>query len=244
MMWQTKRLQHGGQSRRVMSGEEAFSVSGQKIGVHNWTHGITTDSGRYLSPENACKAFFAKLTDNADPNYPKGIRELVVILVSAENIKDFQAKIEEVAVILPEPTFKQAADYAKAAETLAESRMIKTPQISSPAFAKSGDITPSSGRMLQNLANQNRPTPKASDPFAMIEQLKRQKAQRQAENTQKMARILNARSTVHAFIASGELAFLADELLRNMPNPERIFTAAVCFIGQDLTNIRGLLHDA
>lgn len=240
-MWQLKRLQHSPQPTDRPPPD--YRITGVKIGVHNWSHGIETANGFYLTPENACKAFIAKLGDTADPNRPKGRQDVVFIMVASREIGEFQQAIEKVATILPEPAFKQAFDYAKASEKLAESKMIKTPQIASPAFAKPSDITPQSGRVLQNLANQSKPTPPTGDIFAIINQLKARKAQQAVENQQKTAKILNTKAEVYAFIERGDLSEIAAHLLQNVPASDHIFTACVCFIGNDLTNLRGMLHN-
>lgn len=231
-MWKAQILQCGNLSQ--------FNITGVKIGVHNWTHGINTPNGRFLSPENALKAISAKLADNADPNAPKGNLELVLIMLASHQNSDFLQNIEQAALILPDPVFKQAADYARNSAKLAETKMVKMPQIASPAFPKMGDITPESGRMLQAM---NRASPAGGDPFAAIAMLKARKAAKQAENAQKAARLKAAKASVYAFVAKGELSTLADQLLQNIPKADSIFTACLCYIGQDLTNLKGLLHN-
>lgn len=239
-MWQRKHLQHRRQSAGATPPD--YRVQGIKIGVHNWTHGIETPSGFYLTPENACKAFIGKLEDTADPNRPRGNQDVLLIMVASREISEFQREIERVATILPEPAFKQAYDYAKASETLAETKMIKTPPIASPAFAKPSDITPQSGRVLQNLANQSKPQTPAGDVFGIINQLKARKAQQAVENQQKVAKIMNTSAQVYAFSQRGELAEVATRLLQNVPSADHIFTACVCFIGENLTTLKGMLH--
>lgn len=203
-MWQQQTLQHSPQAREALEanlrGEQSpFDVSGLKIGVHNWSHGLETKSGRYLSPENANKAFIAKMTDYADPNRPSGEIDVVVIMVTAANIEQFIAQMENVMLLLPEPDFKQAYDYAKAHQKLAETKMVKTPQIASPAFGQENDITPQSGRALQAIMRSTVANVMSGDPFAAIDALLQQKARRQAENQQKVEKLLHTSAQVYAF---------------------------------------------
>ena len=62
------------------------------------------------------KALAAKLVDYADSNRPKGVQDVVVIMVTSSNIDQFIAELENVRELLPEPTFKQALDYAKSSK--------------------------------------------------------------------------------------------------------------------------------
>lgn len=252
-MWQTYQLQH---SRKVqeslaanLRGEVSpfdLSVTGIKIGVHNWSHGIEEKSNKYLSPENAVKVFCQKLTDYADPNRPKGVQEVVVIMVATAEIDAFIATLEQVAILLPEPAFKQAYDYAKSSKTLADTKMIKAPPITSPAFAKAADITPQSAREMQSVMRNvvaGAMSAATGDPSAVIEMLKEAKARRQAENQQKVSKILNAKAAVFGFKGRGELAEIALQMNKAVPNASHIFTAAVCFIGQNLANLAEMLNE-
>lgn len=252
-MWQRYQLQHNRKVQQSLAanlrGEISpfdLSVSGIKIGVHNWSHGITEKTNKYLSPENAARVFQQKLQDNADPNRPKGAQEVVGIMVASADIDGFIATLEQVAILLPEPTFKQAYDYAKSSKTLADTRMVKTPPIVSPAFAKPGDITPQSSREMQSVMRNviaGAGSASGGDPAAVITQLQAVKARRKAENQQKVAKILSANATVFGFKRRGSLDELALMMGKNVPDARHVFTAAVCFIGQNLTNLAEMLHD-
>ncbi|MGX2949384.1 hypothetical protein ACWIUA_00550 [Ursidibacter sp. B-7004-1] len=252
-MWQLRRLQHSPQVRQSLEANQRGEVSpfnltsqGVKIGVHNWSHGIEEKSNKYLSPENAVKVFVKKLTDYADSNRPRGIQDVICIMVTTPDIEDFIAMLEKVAVLLPEPAFKQAYDYARSSKTLADTKMIKTPQIVSPAFAQSADITPQSARELQSIMRNvvsSATSASAGDPSQIIEQLLQLKAEKQLKNQQKIDKILNTSAVVYAFSARGELAEVATLMDKNIPDASHIFTACVCFIGQNLTNILGMLNE-
>ncbi|KMK52030.1 hypothetical protein RO21_03145 [[Actinobacillus] muris] len=248
-MWQKQTLQHSSQAREALEanlrGEQSpfdVSLTGLKIGVHNWSHGLETKSGRYLSPENANKAFITKMTDYADPNRPRGELDVVVIMVTAANIEQFIAQMENVMILLPEPAFKQAYDYAKSHQKLAETKMVKTPQIANPAFGQESDITPQSGRALQAIMRSTVANVMSGDPFAAIDALLQQKARRQAENQQKVEKLLHTSAQVYAFQDRGVLDVIALNLQKNVPSANNVFTASVCFIGKDLSNLRGMLN--
>ncbi|MCT8823052.1 hypothetical protein [Glaesserella parasuis] len=252
-MWKKQRLQHSPQVKASLEANlrgdiSPFSLStnGVKIGVHNWSHGIEEKSNKYLSPENAVKVFMQKMTDYADVNLPKGVQDVVCVMVATSDIDTFIDTLNNVAVLLPEPTFKQACDYAKSSKTLADTKMIKTPQIAHPAFAKPADITPQSARELQSIMRNvvsGAMSATAGDVSAVMAQLAQRKAERQAQNQQKIMRLLHTQATLYAFKARGELAQIAGQMNKNVPNASHIFTAAVCFIGANLNAIAGMLND-
>lgn len=220
-----------------------FSVRGQSIGVHNWTHGKEEKSNRYLSPVNALAAIVAKLCDYRDLNRPRHVQDVVVLMVSAGSIDGFIEKLEAVAQLIPDPVFKQALSYAKSTKTLETDKMIKTPQLAHPCFGKQADITPQSARDLNAIMqNVQSGSQCCADPFVVLEQLKQQKAQKQAENQQKVNALLSLAVDVQVLVNRG----LLDEValgLRNVPDPGHIFTACLCLVGDDLTDIRGMLQD-
>lgn len=252
-MWLQQRLQHSPRVQHAIAANQrgevspfSLSVTGVKIGVHNWSHGITEKSNKYLSPENAVKVFVQKLTDYADANRPKGVQDVVCVMVATPDIDSFIATLEQVAILLPEPVFKQAYDYAKSSKALADTKMVKTPPIAHPAFAQSADITPQSARELQSIMRNvvaGAMSAASGDPTAIIDQLKQAKARRAAENQQKVQKILNANAVVYAFKGRGELEQIALQINKNVPDASHVFTACVCFIGNNLANIAEMLHD-
>lgn len=223
-----------------------FSISGVKIGVHNWSHGLQEKSGKYLSPENAMNAYVLKFLDYNDSNRPQGEQDVIGLMITASHSDEFIAKIENIATLLPEPTFKQALDYAKASATIDQTKMIKTPAMASPAFAKEADITPQSARTLQSVlrnATAIATTSVANNINDVINALKQKKAERERENQQKTERLLSATAQAYAFIDRGELAEVAMNLKRNLPDAGNIFTACVMFIGKDLSNLKGMIYE-
>lgn len=251
-MWQQQKLKLSPQAKTTLQNAQkgiispfSLSVSGTKLGVHNWSHGIKEKSNHYLSPENAVKALAAKLVDYADPNRPKGVQDVVAVMVTSSNIETFIAELEKVRELLPEPTFKQALDYAKSSKDLQTTKMVKTPTMASPAFSNGADITPGSARTLQSILRNATATAVAAqtkDPMAAIEALKKAKAERDKANNAKVEKMLQTSANVHAFSVSDLLEVAEAKIKLNVPHAGNVFTACVMFIGTDLTNIKGMLH--
>lgn len=252
-MWKKQQLKLSPQAKKTLDDAQkgiispfSLSVSGTKIGVHNWTHGIEEKSNRYLSPENAVKALAAKLVDYGDPNRPKGRQDVIVVMVTSGNIEQFIADLDKVRVLLPEPCFKQAYDYAKSSKDLQQTKMTKTPTIASPAFGNVADITPGSGRVMQSVlrnaiagANATR----TGDPTAAIEKLRKMKAEREKENKKQVDDLLKTTVQVYAFTAEDLLEIAEAKIKINVPSAQNVFTACVMYIGNDLSAIRGMLND-
>ena len=253
-MWKQQKLKLSPQAKTTLQNAQkgiispfSLSVSGTKLGVHNWSHGIKEKSNHYLSPENAVKALAAKLVDYADPNRPKGVQDVVVIMVTSSNIDQFITELEKVRELLPEPTFKQALDYAKSSKNLQETKMIKTPTMASPSFSNSADITLGSARTMQSIlrnATSAAVAAQTKDPMAMIEALKAAKKERDKANDEKVEKMLNTSANVYAFSVSDYLEVAETKIKLNVPTAGNVFTACVMFIGTDLTNIRGMLQNA
>ncbi|WP_409500188.1 hypothetical protein ACJ7Z2_09990 [Mannheimia glucosida] len=223
-----------------------LSVKGTKIGVHNWSHGTEAKSGKYLSPENAVKAFIKKLTDYSDPNRPNGEQDVVLIMVTASDIDVFIAQLERVSILLPEPTFKQALDYAKSAKTLQDTKMVKTPTISSPAFANAADITPGSARTMQSImrnAQSMANAAKSGNPMQAIQRLLQMKAQREQQNAAKLNQLLTAQAQIYAFTERGFLESATTKMHLNLPDAGNVFTACVMFVGGNLSSLKDMLND-
>ncbi|UWZ92182.1 hypothetical protein HZ320_00100 [[Pasteurella] aerogenes] len=223
-----------------------LSAKGTKIGVHNWSHGVKEQSNYYLSPRNAVKVFAEKLTDYSDPQRPQGEQDIIAVMVTSGDIDEFIVKLEKVRVLLAEPAFKQALDYAKSSKSLQETKMIKTPTISYPAFSDQADITPSANRAMQSILRNSASGVSAkniADPMMAISQLLQKKAEREKQNQQKVTQMLAASAEVYSFITRGRLEQAEIEMQLNVPSDSYIYTACVLFIGGDLSSIKGMLVD-
>lgn len=220
-----------------------LTVTGQKMGVHNWTHGIKEATGRYLSPENAVKAIADKLTDYSDPNRPRGAVQSVGILITAPQIEDFIAEIEQAAVLLPDPVFKQALDYAKSQQHLAATKMVKTPTIGNPSLLPAADITPQSARVLQGIMRNAITTASATpkDPMQALTALKAKKAEKDTANRDNVEKMLKASANIYSVQSSTTLEQTALEIAAGVPDGTHVFTALILFVGEDLGNLRSMI---
>ena len=249
-MWQKRLLKLSPQMRDKLADIQRgnvqpvnLAVTGTKLGVHNWTHGSKTKDGRYLSPENAIKAISAKFADTSDKNRPTNSVDVVGIMVSTQNIDDFITQLEQVAVLLPDPVFKQSYDYAKSQKDLATTKMIKTPTVGYPAFSPGADITPASAQSLNGVMRNANAMAMAvrGDPTTLINNILQKKAKKEEENQQKVNKLLSAQASIYAYQATGTLEQIALTLQAGKPSSAYVYTALVMYVGNDLSNIRGML---
>lgn len=249
-MWQKQKLQLPPQTKEALKNAQkginspfSLSVQGVKLGVHNWTHGIREESGRYLSPENAVNVIKNKFMDYSDPNRPIGQVQCFAVMVSTSKIEDFITALEKVSVLLPYPEFRQALDYAKSQKKLNETKMVKMPTISNPAFLPSADITPQSARTLQGIMRNAQATSTQSpDPMAMLAQLKAKKAEKEQKNQEKVTALLKTTIEAYCYNKTASLDQTALEITQNLPNASNVFTALIVFVGSDLSNLTRMIQ--
>lgn len=249
--WQLKKITLPAAARKALEDNQkgiatpfTFSIRGQAIGIHNWTHGRRENSNKYLSPANAVSALAEKLTDAADVNRPKDDRDCVVLMVTSYNIGGFVEQLKQVSAILPDKTIKQALDYAEASKDLAQTKMIKTPRLASPCFSAPTDITPGPGRELNAvMRNAQSANQQPGDPFEALAALKQRKADKAKKNTQKLTALLNAQAQIYALTARATLDEVALNLSANLPGDGNAFTVLLCYIGEDLSLLRGMLNE-
>lgn len=252
-MWKKQLLKLSPQAKKTLEDAQrgiispfSLSANGTKIGAHNWTHGIEEKSNRYLSPENAIKALAAKLIDYSDPNRPQGRQEVVAIMITSGNIEQFIEALKKARVLLPEPCFKQAYDYAKSSKDLQQTKMTKTPTIANPAFCNAADITPGSNRIMQSIlrnAVAGANAIKTGDPSAVIKNLLEMKAEREQQNKKQVEELLKAEVRVWAFTENDLLEVAEAKMRINVPSAENVFTACLMYVGSDLSAIKGMLND-
>lgn len=251
-MWQSKILKLNPQIKQTIAAIERgqpqtvnLTIKGSKIGLHNWTHGIKTASGRYLSPENAIKVVISKFNDESDSNRPTGSVDIVAFLVAEQQIDTFITKIEQINVLMPDPVLKQALDYAKSQRNLSESKMQKMPVIGYPSFSPNADITPGSARVMTSIMRNANAVASAtkSDPSSQLNLLLAKKAERERENKKIVNKMLNTNVELYAFVATAPLSQIALSLLNNAPDVSHIYTSLIVFVGTDLGALRGMLYD-
>lgn len=223
-------------------GNASFSFKGSKFAVHNWTHGKTEASGKFLSPENAMRAVQSKFSDYDDPNRPQEAVDAVLLLVTDTNVGNFIQRLEALALLLNYSEVKQALAYAKGSQTLEASKMTRPQTIRYPNFSQGADLTPPIGRMMNALQSSTPSATNPPDPFALIAQLKAQKQAKAEAQAKQQKALANVKATVWAFADRGFLDMLAERLFDNLPTAENVYSFALVFVGENLQPLKAMLQ--
>ncbi|MBY8212883.1 hypothetical protein KW517_02480 [Vibrio fluvialis] len=111
-------------------------VSGTVISVtpYQFQVGEKLDSGSYLSPTNAVNTLVAKLRDLADTHRPKGQLNVVAIMLTAQSINEFSAKLQDITAVLTLPDWTQVARQAKAMVTNERDKLHQPVAMVQPRF--------------------------------------------------------------------------------------------------------------
>lgn len=214
------------------------------VPAHPWVYGLgqQTENGAYLSPVNAISYLAEKLAGTV------GNADVVIMMVAGQTYDSFMSNLNQLVEVFPSPAFNQVKRLAQSAAELAAVRM----QI--PARYSAG---------LAGAVPLSIPTSRAALAAAAVK-----KAQEDAAVTPDIATLknqlddftrlrdgllgdiasgLNAlqgkSARVWVFTASGDLAGTLTELIKNIPLPSAVYSAAMMLTGDNLDGIKGMIHD-
>ncbi|HBC5395727.1 hypothetical protein [Escherichia coli] len=222
---------------------DKLTTSGQQIAVHNWTFGAgkEEESGTYLSPPNAVKRLAEKLRDGADLRAGAG-GEAVCLMVCAGQIGDFVSKLVKVCEVLPAPGFTQALNTARAYSGNEAQKMQKPGALTYPAWPEPGDLVEKNHResrrlLLAEMAMLAAHKTRAPvDVLAELVRLRKKAVDDLAKEFDEMAALT---ASVWSWTGSGGGKSLAASLESSgPPDHSFIFTAAVLFVGADLSFLK------
>lgn len=199
-------------------------------------------NGAYLSPVNAIHYLAERLAGTG------GNTDVVIMMVTGQTHENFMKGLNSLVDVFPAPAFTQVRRLAESAATLATEKM----QI--PAKAGAGLpvaiplSVPTSRAALSAAAISE--AQKAAGAGFSLDGLKQQLG----EFTQLRDSLINdvasgladlqgksARAWV--FTASGDTAATLLALVKDIPQPSAVYTAAIMLAGKNLDGIRGMIHD-
>ncbi|WP_040903431.1 hypothetical protein [Yokenella regensburgei] len=214
------------------------------VPAHPWVYGLgqQTENGAYLSPVNAVAYLAEKLVNLG------GDADVVIMMVASSSHDSFMASLNQMVDVFPSPAFTQVKRLAQSAAQLATERM---------------QIPAGFGNGLPVAVPLSVPTSRAALAAAVVKKAQEEAGaamdldalQKQlADFTQlrdgmmgDIASGLNelqgksARAWV--FTASGNLATTLLELVKDIPQPSAVHTAAMMLVGDNLDGIKGMIHD-
>ncbi|WP_417585286.1 hypothetical protein [Nitrincola sp.] len=209
--------------------------------------GEKLDSGSYLSPTNAVKTLVAKLRDLADTHRPKGQLNVVAIMLTAQSMNEFSAKLQQITSVMTLPDWQQVARQTKALRTNDYDKLHQPAAIVQPRFKPSatlnaqpmGDYFDQQNSQLVTLESL------ASDSTNVIGKLQALAAKRSnmlADVSQAINALKAVQGSVYSAQFSGSAESVATQLANaSVPNNHQFTIASLLISNEPLTYWEELL---
>lgn len=209
--------------------------------------GDKLDSGSYLSPTNAVKTLVAKLRDLSDTHRPKGQLNVVAIMLTAQSINEFSAKLQDITSVFTLPDWMQVARQTKALRTNDYDKLHQPAAIVLPRFKpfaqmnahSMGDYFDEQNAQLATLESL------ASDSTNVIGKLQALAAKRAnalAEVSQAINVLKAVQGSVYSIKFSGSAESVATQLQNaGVPNNHQLTIASLIISNEPLTYWEELL---
>ncbi len=218
-------------------------VNCTSIAVHPWTHGVgqQTESGTYLSPANALAYLAVRLAGRG------GQADVIVLMAAAESYDNFMHQLTALAGVFPTPAFTQVARLAKSAAELATVKMQRP--AADNALPPTMPLSVPSTRLAHNATRieSAQAEAAAAGSIGQLEANAQSFAEKHAdllaESRHGFAELKNKRAQAWVFTARGSVATAITAMKKEIPQPSAIFSAAVMFIGEDLSPLEGMIND-
>nr|QIF59964.1 hypothetical protein FVA69_17015 [Providencia sp. 1701011]QIF63966.1 hypothetical protein FVA70_17035 [Providencia sp. 1701091] len=213
------------------------------VPAHPFVYGLgqKTDTGCYLSPTNAINHIAKKLAG-------AGETDIVVMMVCAKSQVEFMSLLQVFSSVFPLPVFSQVERMAKTAANLQVTKM-QLPSKQFGGLPKPQALSTSTSRATIN-AQLIEQTKNSAGSASSIDTMKsamsgfksaRETALKEIGN--KLTDLLGKSVVIWSFTGKGTGDYLAEQLQKDIPEPDAIFTLATLFAGSELAPLKGMLHD-
>ncbi|MCW2257803.1 hypothetical protein M2263_003894 [Providencia alcalifaciens] len=213
------------------------------VPAHPFVYGLgqQTDTGSYLSPTNAIKHIAKKLAGTAET-------EITVMMVCAKTQTEFMGLLQQFSTVFPLPVFSQVERMAKTAESLQITKMqlpgkqlggLPNPQ----ALSTSNSRDTINAQLIEQAKNS---AGSASGIDAMKSAMSSFKVSRESalkDINDKLTGLLGKSVIIWSFTGKGTGDYLAEQLQKDIPEPDAVLTLATLFAGSELSALKGMLHD-
>ncbi|MGM1346531.1 Uncharacterised protein [Serratia liquefaciens] len=217
------------------------TVTCSLLTVHPWTYGAAqvTESGPYLSPQNAVDYLAEKLRGAG------GAQDVIVFLLTSYTLPDFKATLDTMANVFPLPVFMQTARKSAAALQLEATKM-QLPGVMGGGLPASSPLSVSTCRAAMNAQRLTNAAAQASQgasledidtALASLTALRQQASQAAADA---LAALQGKSVQVWTYQAHGEPANIAADIINGVPVPDAIYTMGALFAG-DLEGLTGMI---
>ncbi|HHK9582533.1 TPA: hypothetical protein ACQZIS_003679 [Citrobacter braakii] len=214
------------------------------VPAHPWINGLgqQTDNGAYLSPVNAVRYFAEKLSATGSKS------DVLIMMVTGQTHDNFMKRLNSLVDVFPAPAFTQVRRLAQSAAALAIEKM----QL--PAKVRAGlpvaiPLSVPTSRAALSAAAVSQAQKAASAGFSLdgMKQQLGEFAQLRDKLISDVASGLDdlqgKSARVWVFTGNGDTATTLLELVKDIPQPSAVYTAAVMLVGDNLDGIKGMIHD-
>ncbi|QBY41976.1 hypothetical protein [Arsenophonus nasoniae] len=213
------------------------------VSAHPFVYGLgqKTATGSYLSPPNAILHLAKKLRGAEEIN-------VVVMMVCAKTQTEFMGLLQAFSTVFPLPVFSQVERMAKTAQSLQITKM-QLPALPFGGLPKPQTLSTSSSRATINaqlIAQSKNNAGSTSGIDTIKSALTRFKINRESVLNAidgKITELLGQSMVIWRFIGTGTGDYLAEQLQKDIPEPDAIFTLATLFAGSELAPLKEMLHD-
>lgn len=229
---------------RLAFSDSLAAVNCSIIPAHPWVYGLgqQTENGAYLSPVNAV-AYLAEKAAGIG-----GAADVVIMMVASQSHDSFMSSLTQLVDVFPAPAFTQVKRLAQSAAQLASEKM-QIPAGSGGGLPVAMPLSVPTNRAALAAAAVRKAQEDAALPVDM-DALQKQLddfVQLRTGLMQEIASGLDDLKTKSArawvFTASGDLATSLLALVKDIPLPSAVHTAAMMLVGDNLDGIKGIIHD-
>ncbi|HDR2889429.1 TPA: hypothetical protein I4G69_000239 [Enterobacter asburiae] len=223
--------------------DDISSMGCAVIPAHPWVYGLgqQTANGNYLSPVNAVSYLVSKLASMDN------VRDVVIVMVASSSHDSFMSGLTQLCEVIPFPDLTQVKRLAQSTAELAREKMkipagynslpsavplsVPTSRAALAAAAvKAAGAEAAAGAGMNNLKKQLSDFAQLRD--SMMSDIARGLSELQGKS---------ARAWV--FTGDGNPATTLAALVKDIPLPSAVHTAAILLAGDDLNAIKGMIHD-
>lgn len=225
-------------------GQNMAALTSSMLPVHPWTYGAgqAAGDGSYLSPKNATE-YLASRLERAD-----GETTAVVFMVCAATHADFMKNLAAFSSVLPLPVFSQVTRRAHNVAQLAITKMQIPGKVLGglPAAVPLSTATNRLAMNAQRIAQAKAEAAMGASVAGLMSAMSDFASVRGsalASISQALADLQGKTAPAWVFTSRGSPAFIANEMRKNIPQQDAIFTLATLFTGPDLSPLEGMIND-
>ena len=213
------------------------------IPAHPWVYGVgqQTESGIYLSPDNAISYLARKLGATGE------VAEVVIFLITGNDHDDFMQNLGALVDVLPVPAMTQVKRLAQSAAALATEKML----IPSPAAVSAATVpfsTPTTRAALnaQRVAEAQK---QAASGFsstgvkAALASFIEERDNILSEVASGLESLKGKSARAWAFTAQGDITTTLRSMVKDIPAASAVHCAAVMMVGENLAGLREMIHE-